>query len=115
MPPIGKADHDIKVKRIKQASLKTYHYKRADMDGLEGDKTQFKNAYLSEDHSHVSFTDMTDKFKTAEAVKMFIPLKMTKTNILCHEVGCNDRTACKEKTFVLVHPRTLMSRFITSS
>ena len=88
MPPIGKADHDIvyveydiKAKRIKQASRKIYLYKRADMVGLKDHKAQFKDAYLSEDHSHMSVNDMWVKFKTGfvEAVERFIPSKMTKT------------------------------------
>ena len=65
MPPICKADHDIvyveydiKTKRIKQASRKIYLYKRADMVGLKGHMTQFKDAHLSEDHSHMSVNDM---------------------------------------------------------
>ena len=42
---------------------------------------QFKDAYLSEDHSHMSVNDMWVKFKTGfvEAVERFIPSKMTKT------------------------------------
>ena len=81
MPPIGKADHDIvyveydiKAKRIKQASHKIYLYKRADMVGLKDHMAQFKDAYLSEDHSHMSVNDMWVKFKTGfvEAVERFI-------------------------------------------
>ena len=88
MPPIGKADHDIvyveydiKAKRIKQASRKIYLYKRADMVGLKDHMAQFKDAYLSEDHSHMSINEMWVKFKTGfvEAVERFIPSKMTKT------------------------------------
>ena len=88
MPPIGKADHiivyveyDIKAKRIKQASRKIYLYKRADMVGLKDHITQFKDAYLSEDHSHMSVNDMWVKFKKGfvEAVERFIPSKKTKT------------------------------------
>ena len=88
MPPIGKADHDIvyveydiKAKRLKQASRKIYLYKRADMVGLKDHMTQFKDAYLSEDHSHMSVNEMWVKFKTGfvEAVERFIPSKMTKT------------------------------------
>ena len=43
--------------------------------------TQFKDAYLSEDHSHMSVNDMWVKFKTGfvVAVESFIPSKMTKT------------------------------------
>ena len=60
--------------------------------------TQFKDAYLSEDHSHMSVNDMLVNFKTdyVEAVEMFIPSKMTKT-ILCVMDQCNDKSACKEK------------------
>ena len=88
MPPIGKADqdivyvkYDIKAKRLKQASRKIYLYKRADMVGLKDHMTQFKDVYLSEDHSHMSVNDMWVKFKTGfvEAIERFIPSKMTKT------------------------------------
>ena len=82
MPPIRKADHDIvyveydiKAKRIKQASRKIYLYKRADIVGLGDHMAKFKDAYLSEDHSHMS---------VVEAVERFIPSKMTKQNTLCH-------------------------------
>ena len=41
--------------------------------------TRFKDAYLSEDHSHMSVNDLWIKFKTS-FVERFIPaLKMTKT------------------------------------
>ena len=68
-------------KRIKQASRKIYLYKREDMVGLKDHMAQFKDAYLSEDHSHMSVNDMWVKFKTGfvEAVERFIPSKMTKT------------------------------------
>ena len=71
----------LKAKRIKQASRKIYLYKRADMVGLKDHMAQFKDAYLSEDHSHMSVYDMWVKFKTGfvEAVERFIPSKMTKT------------------------------------
>ena len=51
------------------------------MVGLEDHVTQFKDAYLSEDHSHMSVNNMWVKFKTGlvEAVERFIPSKMTKT------------------------------------
>ena len=71
MPPTGKADHDIvyvnhdiKAKRIKQASCKIYLYKRADMVRLKDHMAQFKDAYLSEDQSHMSVNDMWVEFKT---------------------------------------------------
>ena len=85
MPPISKADHDlvyieydIKAKRIKQASCKIYLYNRADMTGLRDHITQFKESYLSEDHSHMSVNEMWVKFKTG-FLERFIPTKMTKT------------------------------------
>ena len=67
---------------------------RADMVGIKDHMTQFKDAYLSEDHSHISVNDMWVKFKLGfvEAVEMFILSKMTKTMD-----QCNDQTACKEQ------------------
>ena len=85
MPLIDKADHDtvyveydIKAKRIKQAPRKVYLYKRADMVRQNDHMTQFKDAYLSEDQSHMSVWVI---FKTGivEAVEGFIPSKMTTT------------------------------------
>ena len=51
------------------------------MVGLKDHMTQFKGAYLSEDHIHTSVNDMWVKFKTGfvEAEDRFIPSKMTKT------------------------------------
>ena len=79
MPPIGKADHDIvyveydiKAKRLKQLSRKIYLYKHADMVGLKDHMTQFKYAYLFEDHSHISVNDMWVKFKTGSVVVDFL-------------------------------------------
>ena len=88
MPPIGKADHDldyieydIKAKRIKQASRKIYLYNRADMTGIRHHMSQFKESYLSENHSHMLVNEMWVKLKTGflEAVERSIRTKMTKT------------------------------------
>ena len=51
------------------------------MSGLLDHMSQFKESYLSEDHSHMSENEMWVKFKTGflEAVERFIPTKMTKT------------------------------------
>ena len=51
------------------------------MSGLRDHMSQFKESYLSEDHSHMSVNEMWVKFKTGflEAVERFIPTKMTKT------------------------------------
>ena len=88
MPPIDKANHDliyieydIKAQRIRRTSCKIHLYNRADMTGLRDHMSQFKESYLSEDHSHMSVNEMWVKFKTGflEAVERFIPIKMTKT------------------------------------
>ena len=126
MPLIGKTDHDIvyveydiMAKRIKQASRKIYLSYRADMIGLKGHMTQLKDAYLSEDHSHMSVNDMWVKFETGfvEAVGRFIPSKMTKTKYSAPWIDVTiERLLRKEIsfTFVLINQRTLMSRFNTS-
>ena len=68
MPRIGKADHDIvyvendiKAKRTKQASRKIYLilYKHADNNngGLKDHMSQFKDVYLSANHSHMSVNE----------------------------------------------------------
>ena len=69
--PIGKADHDIvyveydiTAKRIKLASRKIYLYNRSDLFGIKDHMTQFKDRYLSEDHSQMPVNDTWVKFKT---------------------------------------------------
>ena len=127
MPPIGKADHyivyveyGIKANRIKRASRKIYLYKRADMVGLKDHMAQFKDVYLSEDHSNMSVNDMWVKFKTGfvEAVVRFIPSKMTKTKYSVPWIDATIKRLVKRDilsfTFILANQRTLMSRLITS-
>ena len=79
MAPIDKVAHDIvyieydmKAKKIKHASHIIYLYNRADVTGIRNNIFQFKEPYLSEDHSH-----MWVKFKTGflEIVERFIPKK----------------------------------------
>ena len=112
MPPIGKADHnivyveyDIKAKRIKQASGKIYLYKRADMVGLKDHMAQFKDAYLSEDHSHMSVNDMWVKFKTGfvEAVERFIPSKMTKAKYCVPWIDATIKRLVKKRHKLYLH------------
>ena len=112
MPPIGKADHyvvyveyDIKAKRIKLASRKIYLYKRADMVGLKDHMAQFKDAYLSEDHSHMSVNDMWVKFKTGfvEAVERFIPSKMTKTKYSVPWINATIKRLVKKRHKLYLH------------
>ena len=71
MSRIGKVDpdivyvkYDIKVKRIEWESRKIYLYRPADMASLKDHMAQCKEAYLSEDNSHMSVNDMWVKFKT---------------------------------------------------
>ena len=85
MPQIGKADHDIvyveyniKAKRIQQAPRKIFLFKRADMDGLPDHLAQFRDTFLTSDHSHMSVNGMWVSFKS-EVIERFIPTKMTKT------------------------------------
>ena len=114
MPLIGKADHDIvyveydiKAKRIKQASRKIYLYKRADMVGLKDHMAQFKDGYLSEDHSHMSVNDMWVKFKTGfvEAVERFIPSKMTKTKYSVPWIDATIKRLVQKRHKLYLHAR----------
>ena len=89
------------------------------MVGLKDHMAQFKDAYLSADHSHMSVNDMWVKFKTGfvEAVERFISSKMTKTKCSVSWIDVTIKRLVKKRnklTFVLVSQRTLMSRFITS-
>ena len=113
-------EYDIKAKRVKQASRKIYLYKRSDMVGLKDHMTQFKDAYRSEDHSHMSVNDMLVKFKTGfvEAVERFIPSKMTKTKYSVPWIDLTIKLLVKKRNKLylhLVNSRTLVSIFITSS
>ena len=56
-------EYDITAKSIKQTP-QIYLYKRPDMVELKDHMTQFKNAYRSEVHNHMSVNDMCVKFKT---------------------------------------------------
>ena len=69
------------------------------MVGLNDQMTQFKDAYLSEDRSHMSVNDMWVTFKTGlvEAVKGY-PIENDQNKILCAMDRCNNQMACKEKT-----------------
>ena len=51
------------------------------MSGLLDHMSQFKESYLSEDHSQMSENEMWAKFKTGflDTVERFIPTKMNKT------------------------------------
>ena len=64
-----------------QSATHYYYSPKIPKTGLKDHMAQFKDAYLSEDHSHMSVNDMWVKFKTGfvEAVERFIPSKMTKT------------------------------------
>ena len=70
------------------------------MVGLKDHMTQFKDAYLSEDHSHMSINDMWVTFQTGfvEAVERFIPSTNDQNKIFCAMDRCNDQMASKEKT-----------------
>ena len=77
------------------------------MVGFKDHMTQFKDVYLSEDHSHMLVNDMWVNFKTGyvEAVEMFIPSKMTKTKILCAMNQCNNQLACKKRNKLYLRAR----------
>ena len=88
MPLIGKADHDIvyleydvQIKRVQLNPRKIFLYKRANMGGLHDHMGQFKDFFLSADHSSMAVNDMWVTFKSEfiAAVERFIPSKLTKT------------------------------------
>ena len=72
--------------------------------------TQFKDAYLSEDHSHMSVNDMWVKFKTGfvEAVERFIPSKMTKTKYSVPWIDLTIKRLVKKRN--KLYPRTRKSK-----
>ena len=74
-------EYDVKIKWVQQAPRKLFLYKRADMGGLHDRMGQFKDFFLSTDHSSMTVNDMwvTFKSKFIAAVERFIPPKMTKT------------------------------------
>ena len=79
-------EYDIKVKRIQQAPLKIYLYKRADMDGLRDQSARYRDTFLSSDHSHLSVNDMWVSFKSEviAAIKSFLCQKWPRQNIAYH-------------------------------
>ena len=63
--------------------------------------TQFKDAYLSADHSHTIVNDMwikSVKIGFVEAVERFIPSINGQNKIQSAMYGCNDLRTYKEKT-----------------
>ena len=73
-------------------------FKHADMVGLKDHMSQFKDAYLSDDHSHNSGNDMWVKFEGCGKV---YPIKNDQSKILCAVDQCNDQTACKKEEYAL--------------
>ena len=83
------------------------------MTGLRDHMSQFKDSYLSEDHSHMSVNEMWVKFKTdfLEAVERFIPTKMTKTKYSLPWIDATIKRLMKDarnSTFVLESQMILM-------
>ena len=68
---------------------------------------QFKDAYLSEDHSHMSGNDMWVKFKTGfvKAVERFIPSKMTKTKYYVPWFDATIKRLVKKRHKLYLHAR----------
>ena len=52
----------IKAEKTKQSSLKIYLYKHIDMVVPKDHMAQFKDVYLTEDHSHIPVNDTWVKF-----------------------------------------------------
>ena len=69
------------------------------MTGLRDHMSQFKESFLSEDHSHRSVNEMWVKFKTGflEAVERFIPTKNDQNKVHSAMDRCYDQMAY-EKT-----------------
>ena len=62
---------------------------------LKDHMAQFKDAYLAEDHSHMSI-----KVKFVEAIESY-PIKNDQNKILCAMDRCYDQTTCKKETQAL--------------
>ena len=77
------------------------------MVGLKDHMTQFKDAYLSEDHSHMSVNDMWVKFKTGfvEAVERVILSKMTKTKYSVPWIDLTIKQLVKKRNKLYLHAR----------
>ena len=77
------------------------------MVGLKDHMTQFKDAYLSEDHSHMSVNDIWVKFKTGfvEAIERFIPSKITKTKYSVPWIDLTIKRLVKKRNKLYPRPR----------
>ena len=69
--------------------------------------TQFKDVYLSEDHSHMSVNDMWVNLNIGfvEAVKRFIPSKMTKTKYSVPWIDVTIRQLVKKRNKLYLRAR----------
>ena len=77
------------------------------MTGLRDHMSQFKESYLSEDHSHMSVNEMWVKYKTGflEAVEWFIPTKMTKTKYSLPWIDASIKQLMKRRQKLYLHAR----------
>ena len=77
------------------------------MVGLKDHMAQCKDAYLFEDHSHMSVNDIWVKFKTGfvEAVERFIPSKMTKTKYSVPWIDINIKRLVKKRQKLYLRAR----------
>ena len=65
----------------------------------ESDKmTQFKDAYLSEDHSHMSVNVDKIQKRLCRGCSKVYPIKNDQNKILCAMDRGNDQRACKKET-----------------
>ena len=64
------------------------------MTGLRDHVSQFKESYLSADHSHMSVNEMRVKFKLGflEAVQRFIPTKVQSAMDRCFDQTAYEKT-----------------------
>ena len=69
--------------------------------------TQFKDVYLSEDHSHMSVNDMWVNLNIGfvEAVERFIPSKMTKTKYSVPWIDVTIRQLVKKRNKLYLRAR----------
>ena len=79
------------------------------MSGLHDHMSQFKEFYLSEDHSHTSVNEMWIKFKNGflEAVERFIPIKMTKTKYSLPWIDATIKRLIKRRQKLYLRARKL--------
>ena len=86
------------------------------MKGLRDHLAQFRDSFLSSDHSHMSVNDMWVSFKSEVlvAIERFIPTKMTKTKYSLPWIDHSIKRLIRKREKLYFHARKSSSPDITN-